>query len=127
MILISQNGLQKRTRAKVGLLSGQKHLHLLAFYSITSFVIKNNSCIGGKVKGRNYVGGIIGLTYSSNRPSQITNYIEGNYSSSSVIGNMCCGGIAGGVQAFYSEYHGYDYVNRYNIAPQIRDNHFGGK
>ena len=96
-------------------------------YSITSFVIKDNSCIGGKVKGNNYVGGIIGTTYSSIRPSQITNYIEGNYSSSSVIGNMCCGGIAGGVQAIYSEYHDYDFVTRYNIVPQIRDNHFGGK
>ena len=89
--------------------------------STYNMALVDNVCIGGCVTGNNYVGGIVGQ-HTANRTSSFDYYIKGNYSSSSIKGNSCCGGIMGGVIGCKGYNNGYDI----NVIPHVCDNHYCG-
>ena len=91
--------------------------------SSVAFTIGDNVCIGGRLTGNNYVGGIVGNVYHGNNQFYVrcSTSIKGNYSSAHIIANTYCGGIVGDVQGQYWESWG-----NYMIS-NIVDNHFSGQ
>lgn len=94
-------------------------------------VISDIICIGGAVKGNSCIGGIAGKLYTASTPQWdwfcIKNTIQGNYSSSNISGDNCCGGIIGQSWGWGINYNtSYTHVRGASV-PLISDNSFSGR
>ncbi len=90
------------------------------------YCINDNICIGGKITGKSYIGGIAGRISGVDGTSDNICYLKGNYSSSDVLGNDCCGGIVGEVCGYNQTYNSsYTHIHSH-CYPLIYDNHYNG-
>ncbi|MBR6319659.1 MAG: hypothetical protein IKR50_04390 [Prevotella sp.] len=88
--------------------------------------ISNNICVGGRIEGESFIGGVAGRMTGVDGTSQNICFVKGNYSSSSIIGNTVCGGIIGEICGYNQDYHSA-YTNIHSHCyPFVDDNHFEG-
>lgn len=97
-------------------------------YSAWYYYISDNICVGGKIEGSDYIGGIVGRISGCGTSSNGQNicYLKGNSFSGYIKGNNNCGGIVGEICGYHESYHtAYTHIEDY-CYPKILDNHFEG-